>query len=446
MRVSVASSTIEHMFDSAIQEAPTLGELRALLPWVATIDGADATEAELIEQLTAMERLKSGLAAAQARVTATLSAARNSSEDARQVQAAKRGKGLGAEVALARQESPVQGNRHLDLALTLAHTMPQTLSALTEGRISEFQATLLVRETAVLSKEHRHEVDAELGPRLGELGDRGAAAEARKVGYRLDPGSASRRTRTARADRNVTLRPAPDTMSYLTGFLPVEQGTACKTSLEKEADARRARGDERSRAQIMADVMVERLTGQASADGTQVEIQLVMSQASLFHGDDEPARLAGFGPIPAATARDLVRNAAKAFVRRLFTTPDGKSLVAMETRRRTFEGGLRCFLIARDETCSTPWCDAPIRHLDHIVRVADGGETTAANGQGLCEACNYAKESTGWRAERPPGQPDTVEVTTPTGHHYRSRAPDPPGCRIDTFSPSEQQLRSLLAA
>ncbi len=433
------------MFDSAIQRAPSLAELRALLPEIAALDGAGATEAELIDLLTAAERLKSGLAAAQARVTATLATSRSRAEAARQVPAPKRGKGMAAEIALARQESPVQGHRHLDLGVTLVHAMPETLAALTEGRISEFQAMLLVKETAVLSKEHRQEVDAELGPRLGELGDRGAAAQARKIGYRLDPGSAVRRTRKARADRNLTLRPAPDSMSYLTGFLPAEQGTACKAALEKEADARRARGDERSRAQIMADTMVERLTGQASADGAQVEIQLVMSEASLFHGDDEPARLAGFGPVPAATARDIVRNAAKAFIRRLFTCPDGRSLVAMETRRRLFEGGLRCFLIARDEVCSSPWCDAPIRHLDHVVRVVDGGKTSAINGQGLCEACNYAKEAPGWRAKRPPGHPDTVEITTPTGHRYLSRAPSPPGFRIDAFSQGEQRLRSLLA-
>ena len=241
-----------------------------------------------------------------------------------------------------------------------------------------------------------------------------AAAEARKIGYRLDPDSVRRRTRNARNDRRVGLRPAPDAMGYLTGFLPIEQGAACKSALGKHADSLKAKGDERTRGQIMADTLVERLTGQRSADSTQVEIQLVMSEASLLGGDSEPARLAGFGPIPAATARDLVRNAANAFVRRLFTTPDGKSLVAMETRRRCFEGGLRTFLIARDEVCSSPWCDAPIRHLDHVVRVADGGETSAENGQGLCEACNYAKEAPGWRAKRPPGAPD------------RSRSPRPP--------------------
>ena len=118
----------------------------------------------------------------------------------------------------------------------------------------------------------------------------------------------------------------------------------------------------------------------------------------------------------------------------------------MESRRRVFTGGLRRFVIARDEVCRSAWCDAPIRHVDHITRVADGGRTSAANAQGLCEACNYAREAPGWRAQRPPGRPDTVETTTPTGHCYSSRPPGPPGARVDLFSLREQRLRVLLCA
>jgi len=332
------------------------------------------------------------------------------------------------------------------MATALVHEMPGTLAALTLGDISEFRAMLVVKETAVLTKEHRRRVDAELAPRLGSLGDHRAAAEARKIGYRLDPGSVLRRTRGARQDRGVGLRPAPDTMSYLTGFLPVEQGVACKVALEKRADSLRGQGDQRTRGQIMADTLFERLTGESAADGPGVEIQLVMNDKTLLGDDHEPARLAGFGPIPAATAREIVRGADRAWVRRLFAAPDGASLVAMDSAHRVFTGGLRRFLIARDDVCRSPWCDAPIRHVDHVVPVADGGETSATNGQGLCEACNYAKSASGWRAERPPGPDGVVEITTPTGHHYRSRAPDPPGFRVDTFSAGEQRLKAVLAA
>ena len=106
----------------------------------------------------------------------------------------------------------------------------------------------------------------------------------------------------------------------------------------------------------------------------------------------------GGGPIPAGLARDLVADAARVWVRRLYASPVDGTLVAMDSRRRVFDGKLRQFLVTRDQTCRTPWCDAPIRHADHITAAADHGTTSAVNGQGLCEACNYTKALPGWTA------------------------------------------------
>jgi hypothetical protein len=177
----------------------------------------------------------------------------------------------------------------------------------------------------------------------------------------------------------------------------------------------------------MADTLVERLTGHTTASAVPVEINLVMTDRTLLAGDHEPAHLDGYGPIPAALARDLVRDADKTWVRRLFTRPTDGSLVAMESRRRLFDGLLRKFLILRDQTCRNSWCDAVVRHADHIVPVTDGGPTSADNGQGLCEACNYTKQQSGWTARRIPGSRHPIQITTPTGHTYLTHAPDPPG-------------------
>ena len=70
----------------------------------------------------------------------------------------------------------------------------------------------------------------------------------------------------------------------------------------------------------------------------------------------------------------------------------------MEQGGRRFEGGLAHFLRLRDQRCRNTQCNAPIRHLDHAEDPAEGGQTSATNGQGLCEACNYAKEADGWSA------------------------------------------------
>jgi hypothetical protein len=125
-------------------------------------------------------------------------------------------------------------------------------------------------------------------------------------------------------------------------------------------------------------------------------------------------------------------------IRRLYTAPGTGELVAMDSRARLFPAGLKRFLQVRDDTCRTPYCDAPIRHHDHILGWAEGGTTTAENGQGLCEACNHTKETPGRLAKplRLPGLRHTVQTRTPTGHTYHSTAPPLPGTVLNRVSVS----------
>ncbi len=92
----------------------------------------------------------------------------------------------------------------------------------------------------------------------------------------------------------------------------------------------------------------------------------------------------------------------------------------MESSRREFSGNLRRMLLLRDDTCRTPWCDAPIRHADHAHPHAEGGPTSYANGSGLCARCNLDKEALGWRHR---ATADHLTVTTPTGHVYTASSP-----------------------
>ena len=120
----------------------------------------------------------------------------------------------------------------------------------------------MLRETACLSRQDRAAVDREVAgdpDRLEGMGDREVAAEANKLAYRLDPMSFVERRRKAESERHTTLRPAPDVMTWFTGLLPVKDGVAVHAALSAEADRKRAAGDERSRGQIMADTLVQRI-------------------------------------------------------------------------------------------------------------------------------------------------------------------------------------------
>ena len=60
----------------------------------------------------------------------------------------------------------------------------------------------------------------------------------------------------------------------------------------------------------------------------------------------------------------------------------------------------------------------------------ESGPTSYSNGRGECERGNLVREMRGWRVEVTDcgfdSAPHKIIITTPTGHHYLSRAPDPP--------------------
>ena len=181
--------------------------------------------------------------------------------------------------------------------------------------------------------------------------------------------------------------------------------------------------------------LLERLVSNAAAEGSgPVEVHLVMTDRAMLGSGDgdrsvfEPARISGHGSVPAPVARawllegltDLpdpsssnggtrvdpvtatgaapqLPTAARVWVRRLYTSPDGRDLVAMDSRRRLFGGLLRRMLVLRDDVCTTPWCEAPIVHADHAIAVREGGVTGFEEGNGKCARCNQTKEAPGWR-------------------------------------------------
>nr|WP_281496903.1 HNH endonuclease signature motif containing protein [Ornithinimicrobium sp. F0845] len=463
----------------------------------------DVPAADLCDVITGLEGVKNAAAAAQARVTDTVVTKLREQAVADGVPRRRADKGLRKQVGLARRESPHAGSRHIGFARAVVHEMPNTHAAMTEGRLTEWAAMELVRETACLTSQQRSIVDARLADRLRVDSQKALVAAARALAYELDPYAFTNRGRKAAKDRRVTVRPAPEVMSIVSGYLPVAQGVACYKALDESARSLKAAGDERSLDQLRADLFMERLTGQRAADDCSIELGLVMTDKALLGLDETAARLHGFGPIPAPLARDVVRGpgnggacattntsdttgatsadpegtdphststkdtdldstgtkstdpdstgtkstapdstgtksagtegaeagklarTARVWLRRLYADAVTGVLTGQDQRRRLFSGPLRRFLVARDQVCRTPWCDAPVRHADHVLAFARGGATTEHNGEGTCQACNYDKEAPGWRHETVESRKGlhTVQVRTPTGHTYQSHAP-----------------------
>ena len=243
-----------------VAPALTLADVASFVERLASLQ-LDLPDAQRIDLITGLEAVKGAVAAAQARVSVAFADSQVDSQRSRGVAKEQLGRGVGAQLALARHEAPSRGSRHLGLARALVGgELPHTMAHLSAGRTTEWRATIVCQETACLTVEQRREVDAALAHELPTLGELRLRGKARALAVKLDNAAAARRAAQAEGARRVTLRPAPTTMVHLTALLPVAQGVAALAAL-RAAAADRDPGDTRTVEQVCADLLVERVTG-----------------------------------------------------------------------------------------------------------------------------------------------------------------------------------------
>ncbi len=176
----------------------------------------------------------------------------------------------------------------------------------------------------------------------------------------------------------------------------------------------------------MADTLVQRVTGQATAGAVPVEVA-----AGAARGD--PAGRRGRAGRPGrrrpGPGRGRPRPWSPTRTRRsgcAGSTPDPPTA---RWSRWTPPGagsptGLRRLIQTRDRTCRTPWCGAPIRHTDHVIPVAAGRRRPPRRtGKGCARPATTPNKP-------PAGPPDPHP--DPQGPATGSRSPPPP----DTPTPA----------
>ncbi|WP_084468104.1 HNH endonuclease [Promicromonospora sukumoe] len=418
-----------------------------ILPGATDIGSGDAdvsraVQAEWVDLLGELESVKNAITATQARLTVALDEATRADEARQSIRAERRGRGVSNQVGAALRVSPHAGAGFVSTSRVWVTQMPHTFAALQAGVLSQWRATLLARETSHLSLEHRALIDEEIcGPahlaELARMSTRRLIARIKELAAQLDVHACVKRNARAVTERRVSIRPAPDLMVYLTALVPMAQGVQAYAQLKASADAAKAAGDERGVGQIMADTLIERVTTRepGHANDVPVTINLLVSDDTLLASGNQPAVVvegapAGAGVVPAPVARSLAAHAIDtdtAWLRSIYVNPHGR-LLATTSTSRFHPQGLAALLRAREQgICATTWCDAPIRHTDHVTPHAEGGPTSLDNGQGLCARCNHAKQAPGWTQKSTQlNGLHAVETITPTGHTYVSVAPTPP--------------------
>ena len=169
-------------------------------------------------------------------------------------------------------------------------------------------------------------------------------------------------------------------------------------------------------------------------------VHVLVPITTLYGADHHPAELAGYGPVPAALARDI---ATDSLWKRLVTDPLSGTL--LDHGRSTYRPPTATaeFIRARDIHCRFPTCRrrALDSELDHTQAwTADRGHTSDTNLYDACPHHHHVKhDGPGWTVTQHPDA--TISWTTPTGHHYSSQPydyrPEPPAAR--TAAPTEDQ-------
>jgi hypothetical protein len=222
-------------------------------------------------------------------------------------------------------------------------------------------------------------------------------------------------------DRSLVLAQHPDGAYTLGGSLDQVGGDKVATALESLAAAGRAAGDPRSRAQRLADALVQ-LCDLALASGRLPILRTVKPQlvVTIDHTDLADPHT---GPGAASTGTGGLLSAARArwagcdaTITRILLDPDGQPLDVGRSQR-VVPPHLRRAVEVRDRGCVFTGCTAPTWWCDvhHLLEWANGGQTSLDNSALLCER-HHTKVHHGFRVERQPDgrwrtwRPDGTEI------------------------------------
>jgi hypothetical protein len=351
---------------------------------------------------------------------------------------------MAAEIAVATRQADRTVQSMMGQAAALVHDLPAVLEALGCGRIAFGHARVILEhamgiESDALEEYQRITLDRAETTTPGKL-----AATAKIAADRLRTESFEERHARAREARSVSIRDLDNGMSELLHLLPTPFAAAIFDRLTRQAKAVSATGDPRTRDQLRSDLATDLLlTGEPSSDadaphtaahGIRAEVSIVIPALTLLGRGNEPATLAGRGPIDLDTACQLAGMTTELV--RVLTHPVTGMVIAADTYRPT--ASLRRYLAARDRHCQFPTCNRDARwcDIDHTFAWEEGGKTTPDNLAHLCRGHHTLKHHGGWKVRQT--TPGVLEWTSPLGKVVATDSiveASPPGPRFEHQPP-----------
>lgn len=337
-------------------------------------------------------------------------------------------------------------------ALSAAELAP-TAELARAGLLSRPKVTLLVDAAADLTPEQTGRLLARVLPKAPEQTTGQLRAAIRRFLAGLPEGVRARRRERRALERGVRVQAEADGMATVRAFLPAAAATGIFAVLDQHARGCAGadpRGMDARRADALVDLVL-RDTGRMSAgtalaagaraeptgvpgvtpapaegspfvrNSVRVNIHVTVPIDTLTGAGDEPAELAGYGPVPAEDARALAFDPASVWDR-LLTDPVTGKVLDHGTQRYRPPAHLARLVRSRYGCCAHPGCRTPAHQcdIDHVVPfdpVRGTGPTSAGNTSPLCRSHHRLKHMPGWHVEM---RPDALVWTTPSGHTYEA--------------------------
>ncbi|SFI77745.1 protein of unknown function [Amycolatopsis regifaucium] len=279
------------------------------------------------------------------------------------------------EVAFALSVVDKRAGSLVTTAEALTTRLPRTLGLMDRGVVDGFGAMKVAAATSWLSDEDALAVDALLEDRLAGRNAEQIRKAANHAAMTVDREGASRRSEHYRAGRRLTVRQGDSGVASIeVEDGPVEKVNAAYRRIDREARALRKGGETRTLDQLRADIALDLLLSGQGGKGERAEVFLYLDLATYLGLNEDPAELAGHGPIPASLAREIA-GGPDTVLRRIVTDPLSGQVLDLGRDRYRPSAGLGEFVRVRDRECRRPGCHRPAQacDLDHVVPWQFGG-------------------------------------------------------------------------
>jgi hypothetical protein len=451
---------------------PAGPQLSAIL---AGVDRSALSDEDLVRLAQARQRLAAHL---QAQLLADIHAIGQRTDDLFRANEQERRRWAECEVAMAMTWTARAAGWQLSLAEDLVERLPAVFAAFDSGEIDVPRANVFALETCGLDEAVARRVADQLigeAPRLttGQL-----RVRLRRLVIAADPERASRNAKEQVKERRVVAELTSEGTADLRGYdMPPHRVAAAMERLTAIARAAKSGGDTRKLDQLRADALLDLLVGEGVATGGAVSgapagdteprptppvpesdgvddavdpdhaelapfwsagfdqlptsrpgprgslpgprrgvVDIQVPLTTLIGLTHFPGELAGYGPVIADIARQVVAEQPDATWRFSVYDPHGQLIHHGITRRRPKAEDV-AFIRARDKTCRAPGCRRPARQCD-IEHTEDWVSTKDSR---RCNLACLCRRHHLWKHLEQSGliqiTPGTLGFTTPLGQH-----------------------------